>query len=469
MDSPEDLFYLKQFVKQHPDNQMGWYLLGKQYLLAGKEGKANYCFLQAGEVYDAFEHESHPLSENHLQMLREWGVRQKKKRLVRRTAALAALLLLVAVLVPANGAMNNNKDLEPPQVAQDYSLPLGIVLVPQKELNPIGSAWNRLVAAGNEAPQFTIAARLEADKGWRKWIGNTRLLMSVEKDIGNGKLNVTMFDRLACSCEPSDTAEATARYMDWREQQETHWTLASAVYQYEKKYKKWPERLEDLIQPYPNNVIAGEREGMQAMFPLVLKKLKSVRHDQSGGASGQTDDEKGSQPAAEKDNENKPSTNTIVGSNGILDQEWSRPLTIVVDKSTHRLAVVQGDIIVRSYQVGLGGEETPEGSFYISEKVKNPNGREDGDFGSRGMTLSNTLYAIHGTDEPGSLGKDDSLGCVRMGKADVEELYDMVPLGTVVHIKNGTLPTEQQIPAERFRLEPRQNETNPAKVYKWLT
>lgn len=79
MDSPEDIFYLKQFVKQHPDNQMGWYLLGKQYKLAGKEGKANYCFLQAGEVYDAFEHESHPLSENQLQLLKDWDLQQKKK------------------------------------------------------------------------------------------------------------------------------------------------------------------------------------------------------------------------------------------------------------------------------------------------------------------------------------------------------------------------------------------------------
>ncbi|MDQ8736767.1 hypothetical protein [Paenibacillus sp. LHD-38] len=105
MDSPEDILYLKQFVKQHPDNQMGWYLLGKQYLLAGKEGKANYCFLQAGEVYDAFEHESHPLSEKQLQLLKEWGLRHKRKMLVRRTAALAVLLLFIAVLVPANGAI----------------------------------------------------------------------------------------------------------------------------------------------------------------------------------------------------------------------------------------------------------------------------------------------------------------------------------------------------------------------------
>jgi hypothetical protein len=85
------------------------------------------------------------------------------------------------------------------------------------------------------------------------------------------------------------------------------------------------------------------------------------------------------------------------------------------------------------------------------------------------MTLSKTLYAIHGTDEPDSIGKDNSLGCVRMKRTDLEELFDLVPLGTTVRIKNGTIPVKSQAPKERFKLEPRQDETNPAKVYEWLT
>ncbi|CAM4234785.1 lipoprotein-anchoring transpeptidase ErfK/SrfK [Paenibacillus endophyticus] len=464
MDSPEDIFYLKQFVKQHPDNQMGWYLLGKQYLASGKEGKANYCFLQAGEVYDAFEHESHPLSESQLLLVKEWGQRQRKKRRLRKTGTLTALLLLLAVLAPANGAQFIPNPSEPVVAVDGSRQPVGVVFIPRKERNPIGSAWNSLVAAGKEAPQLTYAARLEEDTGWRHWKGNTRLLMAVEKEEINGKLDVDMLDSLTCSCEPTDASAAEAEYSEWQERQETHWTLASAVFHYERKYKKWPQRLDDLIQPYPNNVISGEREGMRAMFPEILKKLKAAK---SSGGSGNlpASTETGSEPAQTE----KPNAQSIVGSNGILDKQWSAPLSIVVDKSTHRLAVVQGDIIVRSYKVGLGGEETPEGSFYISEKVRNPNGRDDGDFGSRGMTLSGTLYAIHGTDEPDSIGKDESLGCVRMGKEDVEELFDMVPLGTIVQIKNGTLPNKLQQPKERFELVPSQNETNPAKVYKWLT
>ncbi|MBW7459993.1 L,D-transpeptidase, partial [Paenibacillus sepulcri] len=146
-----------------------------------------------------------------------------------------------------------------------------------------------------------------------------------------------------------------------------------------------------------------------------------------------------------------------------------KPLSIIVDQENRTLAVVSGDVIIRSYNVGLGGEKTPSGSFYISEKVKNPNGRDDGEFGSRGMTLSGTRYAIHGTDEPQSIGKDESHGCVRMNKEDVEELFDLVPLGTKVEIKSGVLPADAPKPAaERFSLQPMQDETNPEVVYRWL-
>jgi lipoprotein-anchoring transpeptidase ErfK/SrfK len=116
----------------------------------------------------------------------------------------------------------------------------------------------------------------------------------------------------------------------------------------------------------------------------------------------------------------------------------------------------------------LGGSKTPDGKFIISEKVRDPNGSSNGVFGSRGMTLSDTRYGIHGTDEPNSIGKDESHGCVRMKKEDIEELFDLVPKGTPVTITKGSLPDELRAPPERFRLPSAQNETNPRKVYDWL-
>nr|WP_245363303.1 L,D-transpeptidase [Cohnella thailandensis] len=145
-----------------------------------------------------------------------------------------------------------------------------------------------------------------------------------------------------------------------------------------------------------------------------------------------------------------------------------RPLEIIVDKANHRLAVVSGNVLLRNYEIGLGAGRTPEGQFVITEKVRDPNGSSTGPFGSRGMTLSDTLYAIHGTDEPDSIGKDESKGCIRMNKEDLEELYDLVSLGTKVTIIAKGLPRELRVPTERFHLEPAQNETNPDKKYEWL-
>lgn len=385
-----------------------------------------------------------------------------------RTGLLAALLLLITALAPANGEIKTKIANQPIPVLQAEVLPVGVVFISQKERQPIGSAWNTLMEAASEAPQLMIAARLEEEAGWSKWLGQTKLLMSVRKDRGSAELQAVMLDRQTCECIPSDSSRISKQYEDWREQQETHWTLASAIVHYERINKKWPEKLDELIRPYPNNFLSGERSGMRSMFNSVKFKVKNAKANKDK-AAGAYETGKGNPSAADEGRAQNMLGGSSVGSNGLMDKDWSQPLEIIVDKATHQLAVIQGNIIVRSYRVGLGGEETPEGRFYISEKVKNPNGRDDGVFGSRGMTLSKTLYAIHGTDEPDSIGKDESLGCVRMSKADVEELFDMVPLGTVVKIKNGTLPSKVQTPAERFKLEPRQNETNPAKVYKWLT
>jgi hypothetical protein len=50
------------------------------------------------------------------------------------------------------------------------------------------------------------------------------------------------------------------------------------------------------------------------------------------------------------------------------------------------------------------------------------------------MGLSEKGYGIHGTNEPGSIGKAASHGCIRMGKADLEELYALVQVGDAVEI-----------------------------------
>jgi lipoprotein-anchoring transpeptidase ErfK/SrfK len=52
--------------------------------------------------------------------------------------------------------------------------------------------------------------------------------------------------------------------------------------------------------------------------------------------------------------------------------------------------------------------------------------------GARALYIANTLYRIHGTSEPDSIGKFVSSGCVRMLNADVEDLYERVQVGAKV-------------------------------------
>ena len=62
-----------------------------------------------------------------------------------------------------------------------------------------------------------------------------------------------------------------------------------------------------------------------------------------------------------------------------------------------------------------------------------------------------TLYRIHGTFVPSSIGKAVSSGCIRMINADVADLYDRVPTGTKVVVLQGRSPqvSEDEMPTRR--------------------
>ncbi len=69
----------------------------------------------------------------------------------------------------------------------------------------------------------------------------------------------------------------------------------------------------------------------------------------------------------------------------------------------------------------------PELPAYMAGGPGNP-------LGARAIYLGSTIYRIHGTNEPKSIGKDASSGCIRMLNADVSELYQFVKIGTEVTV-----------------------------------
>jgi len=125
---------------------------------------------------------------------------------------------------------------------------------------------------------------------------------------------------------------------------------------------------------------------------------------------------------------------------------------VVVDKSENQLRLYEGSQLIRTYPVATGADQsiTPEGRFTIVFKTHypgwtNPRTNEfipgctpHNPLGTRWLGLSiggGRRYGIHGTNDPSSIGKRITLGCVRMYNEDVQELYDLVPLGTIVTIQ----------------------------------
>ncbi|RAV20393.1 L,D-transpeptidase [Paenibacillus contaminans] len=106
---------------------------------------------------------------------------------------------------------------------------------------------------------------------------------------------------------------------------------------------------------------------------------------------------------------------------------------IIVDLSDRHLYLIDNHMIVKSYPVGIGRmvTQTPTGEYTIINKAPNPGGP----FGVLWMGLSKPHYGIHGTNDPSSIGKLVSHGCIRMFNRDVLELSSLVPIGTRVTIR----------------------------------
>ena len=121
---------------------------------------------------------------------------------------------------------------------------------------------------------------------------------------------------------------------------------------------------------------------------------------------------------------------------------------IVVSIPERKLVLMEDGAVKKVYPVAVGKASTPSpaGRFTINARVSNPTYSHRGKVigpgprnpvGSRWMGLSVKGYGIHGTNEPGSIGKAASHGCIRMGKADLEELFAQVEVGDAVEIRCG--------------------------------
>lgn len=118
---------------------------------------------------------------------------------------------------------------------------------------------------------------------------------------------------------------------------------------------------------------------------------------------------------------------------------------ILVDKSENTLTLYLNEKPLKNYPVSTGVDNsTPVGEFKIINKVEDPTwfkdkktipaGSPENELGSRWLGFDKPGYGIHGTVDPQSIGSQMSSGCVRMHNEDVEEIYVLVPHGTLVTI-----------------------------------
>jgi lipoprotein-anchoring transpeptidase ErfK/SrfK len=132
-----------------------------------------------------------------------------------------------------------------------------------------------------------------------------------------------------------------------------------------------------------------------------------------------------------------------------------KPGTIVINTAERKLYLVQGDGTALQYGIGVGRVGfTWKGVRKVTAKKEWPSwtppeqmlrrqpglprhmaGGIENPLGARALYLGGTLYRIHGSNEPETIGEAVSSGCFRMTNDDVVDLYQRVPIGTTVIVQ----------------------------------
>jgi len=134
----------------------------------------------------------------------------------------------------------------------------------------------------------------------------------------------------------------------------------------------------------------------------------------------------------------------------------SKPGSIVVDTPARQLYYILGNGKAVRYRVGVGRQGLQwAGVSSIAQRFTKPNwmppaairlaqpelpamipgGAPGNPMGAAAMTLVGSNYAIHGTNNPGSIGGFVSYGCIRMLNEDILDLMGRVRIGTIVDVR----------------------------------
>lgn len=137
-------------------------------------------------------------------------------------------------------------------------------------------------------------------------------------------------------------------------------------------------------------------------------------------------------------------------------QTSHKPGTIVIETEERRLYLVLEDGKALKYGIGVGRDGfTWSGTHRITRKAEWPGwtpppamrkrvpdlpaymeGGPDNPLGARALYIGSTLYRVHGTSEPWSIGQAVSSGCIRLTNDDVTDLYERVEVGALIVVNH---------------------------------
>jgi len=191
----------------------------------------------------------------------------------------------------------------------------------------------------------------------------------------------------------------------------------------------------------PLSALFGSLFGERAVQPISLPYQEPAVYGYARGNEAAARDAEVSRPAATR------IAREMVAFNGSY-----APGTVVVSTSERRLYFVLPGHRAMKYGIGVGRDGFAwSGTQSISRKQEWPDwippaemlqrrpdlprymaGGPENPLGARAMYLGGTLYRIHGSNEPETIGTAVSSGCIRMLNEDVVDLYERVKVGTPV-------------------------------------
>ncbi len=168
-------------------------------------------------------------------------------------------------------------------------------------------------------------------------------------------------------------------------------------------------------------------------------------------SAGEVEDQPGYVPSPEEEGALDPQYRHQL----VFYRTTEQPGTIIVDTPARFLYLVQGNNRAMRYGIGVGRDGFQwSGLLKITRKAEWPDwtpppemierqpylprfmaGGPGNPLGARAFYLGNTVYRLHGTNQPETIGTSVSSGCFRLANAEIIDLYERVPVGTKVVVR----------------------------------